>query len=136
MARRGGRERYAGFDPALASSEQTVEPPPEEPREQREAREQFDAQNRVQQLHDVLADERVRDFLWRFIEWTGMFAENFHPNFGVAAHQLGRAAAGRWMWAAIEEASPEALMQMLQRSRELKSAASREAQRPALQSED
>lgn len=88
------------------------EPPALEPMQTTKEREAFKRAQELDDLKKILEDVRVRAFLWRFMSWSSMFTEQFNPNFGVTGHNLGRAAAGKWMWTEIGEANFEALLDM------------------------
>lgn len=122
------------MDPALEATVPEAEPR-EETREEREARAHFDRLKEITDLGAILADKRVRDFLWRIISRCGMFSETFTPNASISAHNAGRAAAGRMIWAEIEEANYEALMQMLVDGREQRLAESADAEKGSIRSD-
>lgn len=121
-------------DPALESQAPAAEPV-EETREERDARAQFARFKELTDLAAILADVRVREFLWRMISRTGMFAENFSPNASVHSFNAGRASVGRMMWGEIEEASHEALMQMLSDARAQRLEENADAQKGPVRSE-
>lgn len=87
--------------------------------------------NELNDLRNLLADPRMRAFLWRFLEQCQMFSEHMNSNFGITGHNLGRRAAGMWMWNEITEADYEALLDMqrqhLMKQTELQAAANSEA---------
>lgn len=85
---------------------------PKESIEVVKAREELARKNQLNDLKQLLVDPRMRAFLWRFMAWCQPFGEQFNPNFGVAAHNLGRRAAAMWLWSEITEADFEALVQM------------------------
>lgn len=69
----------------------------------------------LEELRHVLVDERLRDFLWRLLERSQMFSEQFNPNFGITGHNCGRAALGKWVLSEITEADYNAWLLMQQR---------------------
>lgn len=81
------------------------------------AREELARKNELNDLKNILADKRVRDFLWRFIAKCKPFAEPMNTNFGIVGHNLGWRAAGMWMWNEITEADFEALLTMQTQNR-------------------
>ena len=86
----------------------------------------------ILELREILADEKVRRFLWRVLEHSRMFAESFHPNFGLTGHNLGRAAMGKWILNEITEADHTAwlLMQQDHYLKQVTQAQEREAAEP------
>ncbi len=126
--------REGVLDPAL-ESQLVVTDAPEETREEREERAVFERFKELDDLRAILVDERVRHFLWRMIARTGMFAETFTPNASVHSYNAGRASVGRMMWGEIEEASHDALLQMLSAGRAQRLEQSAEAQRGPIRSE-
>lgn len=75
----------------------------------------LERQKELDDLRELLANEKLRDFLWRVLEHSQMFAEAFHANFGVTAHNLGRAAMGKWVLNEIVEADYNGWLLMQQR---------------------
>lgn len=75
----------------------------------------LERQKELDELRELLANEKLRDFLWRILEHSQMFAEGFHANFGVTAHNLGRAAMGKWLLNEIVEADYNGWLLMQQR---------------------
>lgn len=94
------------------------------------AREGAERERELNELRVLLADEKMRDFLWRVLEHSQMFAEAFHANFGVTSHNLGRAAIGKWLLNEIVEADYNGWLLMQQRHYQ------RETERAAIAASD
>lgn len=74
--------------------------------------ESLDEDNQRAALAALLADEQVRDLLWRVIEMCGIFTDPFNTNFGSVAYGLGKASIGKRLLVLINEADPNAWLQM------------------------
>ena len=79
-----------------------------------EAREKVERDNELAELRQVLADIRVRKFLWRVLNRAGMFTTHFNPNAAIMGHNTGRADMGTFVLNEILEANPEAWIVMQQ----------------------
>lgn len=78
------------------------------------AREGLSRQNEINDLREILKDQKVRDFLWRVMSYGQMFSEAFNNNFGVTGHNLGRAAMAKFVLGEILEADYTAWLVMQQ----------------------
>ena len=78
--------------------------------------ETLDRDGELEQLAKVLANEDVRDFLWRILSTCGMYQEGYDRNFGDMARLAGRRGIGVWILAEICEADPSAEMKMREKS--------------------
>ena len=79
--------------------------------------------NELIDLANILADARVRAFLYRMIGQSGMFADPFSLNNSQLSRNVGFSAMGRALYAEITEASPEAWILMQQEDLERRRAA-------------
>ena len=106
-------------------------------RDEARATEEFIRQKELDDLKAILADVRVRDFLWRMLSKCKPFAEAMTANFGMVGHNLGWRAAGMWLWNEISEADFEALVSMQTKNRAEQITADRnfEDERPVEDSE-
>jgi hypothetical protein len=80
------------------------------------AREGLERDNELNDLRDILIDERVRDFLWRMLAKAGMFRTHFNANAAIMGHNTGLADMGTAILNEILEANPEAWIVMQQRA--------------------
>jgi hypothetical protein len=84
----------------------------QEKRELEKTAQEVERRNELKALKDILADRKVRDFLYRVMANTGMFKDHFSPNAAVMGHNCGYALAGNMIYNEIVEAWPEAWIQM------------------------
>lgn len=84
--------------------------------QQERVREAIDRDSELADLKGILADERVRDFLWRVLEKCRIYGDGYSRNFGDMAHMAGQRSNGLWILAEICEADPNAEMLMRQKS--------------------
>jgi len=91
-------------------------------KEAAQARADLARTNELAALRDLLADQRMRDFLYRMLAKCGMFKNKFHTNAAVMGYNCGFAAMGNVIYDEIVEAFPDAWITMqveaLQRQRE------------------
>lgn len=66
----------------------------------------------VAQLRELLQHEAMRDFLWRVLAHTHVFATVFDQNALRMALNEGRRQVGVWLITELNEANPDALMAM------------------------
>ena len=79
-----------------------------------DAREQVARDNELLDLKAILADERVRKFLWRVMARAGMFRTHFSPNAAIMGHNTGQADMGTFILNEVLEADPNAWISMQQ----------------------
>lgn len=73
-------------------------------------------EERVAKLAALLRIEDVRDLLWQVMTWCGIYNDPMHSNFGQVAYGLGKAAIGKQLLVAINEADPQAWRLMQEKS--------------------
>jgi hypothetical protein len=78
------------------------------------ALEQADRDNEIKELREVLADQKVRKFLWRMMAKASMFQTHFNQNAAIMGHKTGMADMGTAILNEILEANPEAWIVMQQ----------------------
>jgi len=74
--------------------------------------EELDENAKVRQLTRILAQEDVRDYLWRLLCSCNVYATVANPNFGTMSMLEGRRQVGLQLLAEICEADPNAEMLM------------------------
>lgn len=75
-------------------------------------REELDENKEVTEFAKLLQDEAIRDFLWKIIHECQIFGEAWDPNFGRVGYRLGRQSIGKWLLVMINQADPQAWLQM------------------------
>src|SRR5271168_842296 len=83
----------------------------EEVRQSRQV-EELDENEKVHQLARILAQEDVRDYLWRLLCSCNVYASVANPNFGTMSMLEGRHQVGLQLLVEICEADPNAEMLM------------------------
>ena len=78
------------------------------------AREELERKNELNELRELLTDERMRSFLWRMLAKAGMFKTHFNPNAAIMGHNTGLADMGTAILNEVLEANPEAWILMQQ----------------------
>lgn len=74
--------------------------------------ETLDEERQVEQVRALLAQEPVRDFIWRILTKCHVFGSVFHTNYGQMSLSEGGRQIGLWLLSVIGEADPEALLTM------------------------
>lgn len=84
----------------------------------REARllEKLDRDGELLQLHELLSQEPMRDFLWRVLARCHVFQSTYNRNFGDMALAEGQRNVGLWLLSEICEADPLAEIAMKQKA--------------------
>lgn len=80
--------------------------------EQSRLLEELDRDGELEQLRHLLAQEPVRDLLWRVLEHCHLYSTVFNSNFGNMTLAEGKRQVGLWLLSEICEADPEAEMRM------------------------
>lgn len=100
--------------------------------ERAHAQEDIARKNELLELRDLLADPRMRQFLWRMMAKSGMFTDPWNPNAAIMGRNTGFGAMGRALYNEIIEAYPEAWILMQQealgRAREAEALAAADAE--------
>jgi hypothetical protein len=78
------------------------------------ARDDLARKNELQELREILLDEKVRKFLWRMLSKAGMYRTHFNPNAAIMGHNTGLADMGTAILNEVLEANPEAWIVMQQ----------------------
>ena len=79
---------------------------------ERQLLESMNEDARRERLAALLKNEDVRDLLWRVIEKCGIHDDPMSANFGLVAYGLGKSAIGKWLMVEINDADPQAWVQM------------------------
>lgn len=73
-------------------------------------------QRQAEDREDVLMlldEPRFRRFIWRLFEHTQMFESIWDPNGSKMNYNSGRQDFGHWLWEILEDARPEAMLEIL-----------------------
>lgn len=87
--------------------------------------EELDRDGELKQLHALLSQEPLRDFLWRVLAKCHIYESTYQRNFGDMAMLEGKRQVGLWLLSEICEADPNAEILMKQKANQLAHAGSR-----------
>lgn len=85
--------------------------------------EALDRNGEVEQLHQLLQTEAMRDLIWRVLVKCHVYATSYSRNYGDMALAEGQRSIGLWLLSEIAEADPEAMLAMQTKSNRLAAAA-------------
>lgn len=88
--------------------------------------EELDREGELQQLRELLAQEPLRDFLWRVLAKCHIYESTYQRNFGDMALLEGKRQVGLWLLSEILLADPGAEILMKQKANQLAHAGTRE----------
>lgn len=97
--------------------------------------EAMDRETEIAQLHVLLGDEGMRDFLWRVLSKCNVFASTYSKVYGDMALNEGKRTIGLWLLSELAEANPDALLTMQTKANRLAQAQAQSKRRRAARRE-
>ena len=88
--------------------------------------EEMDEESREAAFAAVLRNEAIRDYLWDLMRRCNVLGEPFDSNFGKSGYNMGRASVGRMILADINQADPQAWLEMQLKAARVAQASNRE----------
>lgn len=76
-------------------------------------KEKFNRERELDDLRFILSSQQGRRFYWRLLEKTGIFKVSFTGNPGWTEFNEGRREVGLWALGEMNEACPEAWLEIL-----------------------
>ena len=76
-------------------------------------------------IRDIMANEGCRAFMWRCLEMSGIFADNFDPDPYVHARNAGARSQGLWLQRELMSVTPGSYSKMLEESNNVRSSSNR-----------